>query len=54
MKDNIGPGVRIKAAGGIRTVDSAREMIDNGAVRIGPARCLIWYPPTDLLMIGPE
>ncbi len=38
MKENIGPGVRIKAAGGIRTVDSAREMLDNGAVRIGASR----------------
>lgn len=38
MKENIGPGVRIKAAGGIRTVDSAKEMLDNGAVRIGASR----------------
>ncbi len=38
MKENIGPDVRIKAAGGIRTVDSAREMLDNGAVRIGASK----------------
>ena len=38
MKENIGPGVRIKAAGGIRTIDSAREMLDSGAVRIGASK----------------
>ena len=38
MRDNIGPDVRIKAAGGIRTVDSAKEMLDNGAVRIGASK----------------
>ena len=38
MKENIGPGVRIKAAGGIRTTDSAREMLDSGAVRIGASK----------------
>jgi deoxyribose-phosphate aldolase len=38
MKNNIDPEVRIKAAGGIRTAESAREMIENGAVRIGASR----------------
>jgi deoxyribose-phosphate aldolase len=38
MKNNIGPDVRIKAAGGIRTAGSAREMLDNGAIRIGASR----------------
>ncbi|MBR3247614.1 MAG: phosphopentomutase [Clostridiales bacterium] len=38
MKNNVSPDVRIKAAGGIRTADSAREMIGNGAVRIGASR----------------
>ena len=38
MKNNISPDVRIKAAGGIRTVDSAGEMIRNGAVRIGASK----------------
>ena len=38
MKENVSPDVRIKAAGGIRTVDSAKEMIANGAVRIGASR----------------
>jgi len=38
MKKNISPDVRIKAAGGIRTVDSAKEMISNGADRIGASK----------------
>ena len=38
MKNNISPDVRIKAAGGIRTVDSAGELIRNGAVRIGASK----------------
>ena len=38
MKENVGPDVRIKAAGGIRTVASAKEMIDAGAVRIGASK----------------
>ena len=38
MKNNISPDVRIKAAGGIRTVESAREMLDAGAVRIGASK----------------
>ena len=38
MKNNVSPDVRIKAAGGIRTVASAREMLDNGAIRIGASK----------------
>lgn len=38
MKKNISPDVRIKAAGGIRTVDSAKEMISKGADRIGASK----------------
>ena len=38
MKNNISQDVRIKAAGGIRTVESAKEMIDAGAIRIGASR----------------
>ncbi len=38
MRDNVSPDVRIKAAGGIRTVDSAREMIGSGASRIGASK----------------
>ena len=35
FKDNIGPSVKIKAAGGIRTVEDAEKMINAGASRIG-------------------
>ena len=38
MKKNISPDVRIKAAGGIRTVEAAKEMLDNGAIRIGASK----------------
>ena len=38
MKNNVSPDVRIKAAGGIRTEDAAREMIANGANRIGASK----------------
>lgn len=32
---NIGPDVKIKAAGGIRTIEDAKAMIDAGASRLG-------------------
>lgn len=35
FKEHIGPDVRIKAAGGIRTFEQARAMIEAGADRIG-------------------
>jgi len=35
FKQHIGPGVRIKAAGGIRTFEQAQAMIEAGADRIG-------------------
>ncbi|MBP5655245.1 MAG: phosphopentomutase [Clostridiales bacterium] len=35
MRANLPDNVRIKAAGGIRTEDAARQMIDAGATRIG-------------------
>ena len=35
MRNNVGPDVKVKAAGGIRTKDLAYEMIDKGADRIG-------------------
>ena len=38
MKKNISPDVRIKAAGGIRTIADAKEMIENGAIRIGASK----------------
>ena len=38
MRSNVGPEVRVKAAGGIRSEDAAREMIKAGASRIGASR----------------
>lgn len=38
MKKNISPDVRIKAAGGIRTLEAAKEMLDSGAIRIGASK----------------
>ncbi|MCR5795534.1 MAG: deoxyribose-phosphate aldolase [Solobacterium sp.] len=35
MKENCGPDVQVKAAGGIRTWESAKAMIDAGATRLG-------------------
>ena len=35
MKRMVGDAVKIKAAGGIRTLDTALEMIDMGVSRIG-------------------
>ncbi len=35
MKENCGPDVQVKAAGGIRSWESAREMIEAGATRLG-------------------
>ena len=38
MSSNTGANVKVKAAGGIRSEDSAREMIQAGASRIGASR----------------
>lgn len=35
FKQNIGKSVKIKAAGGIKTLDDAREFINEGALRLG-------------------
>ena len=35
MKQHVGPGVRVKAAGGIRSFEAAQAMLDAGADRIG-------------------
>ena len=35
MASSVGPGVKVKAAGGIRSQETARAMIDAGASRIG-------------------
>lgn len=38
MSSNVGPDVKVKAAGGIRSEEAARAMIDAGASRIGASR----------------
>lgn len=35
MRETVGPGMGVKAAGGIRTAEDVREMIAAGATRIG-------------------
>lgn len=35
MRETVGPNMGVKASGGIRTAESAREMVEAGASRIG-------------------
>lgn len=35
MRRSVGPQVQVKAAGGVRTLDSILEVIDTGATRVG-------------------
>ena len=35
MKEHVGPDVQVKAAGGIRSLDTALAMVDAGATRLG-------------------
>ena len=35
MREAVGPGMGIKASGGVRTAEQARELIAAGATRIG-------------------
>lgn len=35
MRETVGPGLGVKASGGVRTAEAAREMIRAGATRIG-------------------
>jgi len=35
MRENVGPGVQVKASGGVRSLDTALAMIDAGASRLG-------------------
>lgn len=38
LRENVGPGVQVKAAGGISTLDDARKFIELGATRLGTSR----------------
>lgn len=40
LAKHIGPGVRIKAAGGIKTLDDAEQFISLGASRLGTSRII--------------
>ncbi|MCX6502061.1 MAG: deoxyribose-phosphate aldolase [Microbacterium sp.] len=35
MRENVGPGVQVKASGGVRSLATALEMLDAGATRLG-------------------
>lgn len=38
IKENIGAGLKIKASGGIRSLEEAKELIESGASRLGTSR----------------
>jgi deoxyribose-phosphate aldolase len=40
LKENVGPKVLVKAAGGISTIDDALEMIEAGASRLGTSKMI--------------
>ena len=49
MKKHVGPGVKVKAAGGISSIEDAAEFIALGADRLGTSRIVKilkeeWYP----------
>jgi len=43
FRQHIGPDVRIKAAGGIRTFEQAQAMVEAGADRIGASALVPLY-----------
>lgn len=47
MKENIGPDVKVKAAGGISSFDDAEEFIKLGAERLGTSRLVKIMKNTD-------
>ena len=38
MKRTVGPDIEVKASGGIRTPETARQMLQAGATRLGASR----------------
>ena len=40
MKENVGPQVKVKAAGGISSVEDAERFIELGADRLGTSRLI--------------
>ena len=47
MKSNIGKDVKVKAAGGIATLDDAEKFISLGAERLGTSRLIKMIQNTD-------
>ena len=47
MKAHVGPGVKIKAAGGISSFDDAEEFLRLGADRLGTSRLVKLAKNTD-------
>lgn len=47
MKKNVGPGVKVKAAGGISSLDDAEEFMRLGADRLGTSRIVKIIKNTD-------
>lgn len=47
MKKTVGDGVKVKAAGGIRSVRAAKELIEAGADRLGTSSGLLIYQNWD-------
>lgn len=41
MRETVGPEVGVKASGGVRTPEAARQMIDAGATRIGTSSGIV-------------
>jgi deoxyribose-phosphate aldolase len=35
MRESVSPSIRVKAAGGVRTLDAMLEVLGAGAVRVG-------------------
>lgn len=54
MKDNVGPDVKVKAAGGIRSYADAKAMIDAGAERIGTSAGIKIVEEYKTLLINEE
>ena len=40
MKEHVGPGVQVKAAGGISTLEDAEKFLELGATRLGTSRVI--------------
>ena len=40
MKEHVGPGVQVKAAGGISTLEDAEKFLELGSTRLGTSRVI--------------